>query len=472
MRSSSSMIDSSLVVQAQRGCSEAYDALVRRYYWRVLRFCYRRVADRFFAEDLAQDIFLAAYVGLGRLREPRQFSSWLFGIASNTVKRFLRESRRVAMAWPSSSSLDAMAGYNSQMTSQSDPEEAVLARPEHSPYFRFVDSLPHKSRESLKLHYVDGVAYEDLAATLGVPANTVHQRVHYAKTQLKRKFMSPETPAEIREQIARALVSSHGDHAWLREALATGVVGDYAVLALLDPVRTASASIRVFTYGSIPTRNVMVLLQRLSGHTAATIGSADENAVSLFVHLLPPRQPIWLQLVDPQMRGTAERYLEMISKWQYSTYCLLPCCTSIDASRDRVVRLGLLEYLQNSNLFESDSELAAMLKTDENREPGSRNRCRLYVLSDSLPENPSVYALFVRSDYGDFYELVRFSASDESATAATRQCIASACLDLVHDGFCAVKSIAEQTDTRQLELLQTVGFRPMSSSIAATVRRP
>jgi RNA polymerase sigma factor (sigma-70 family) len=471
MRSPSSIPDSSLVLQAQRGCSKAYSALVRRYYERVLRFCNRRVADPFFAEDLAQDIFLAVYVGLGRLREPERFGSWLFGIASNTVKRFFRESRHVAIAWHGGLSLDAMDEDDCVVTSQSNPEEAVLAQPEYSPYFRFVDSLPHKSRESFKLHYVDDVAYEDMAAILGVPANTVHQRVHYAKTQLKRKLMSPAAPTEVREQVARVLVSSHSDHAWLKETLTTDALDNRIVLALLDPVRTGSASVKVFTYRSISAKNAMVLLQRPSGSTTAAIKSTDEHAVRVFIHLLPSSKPVWLHLTASQMRDIVELYLQVASEWQHSTYCLLPGWINVDVSRHRAVQLDFSEYLRYPSLLESDNELAAMLKTDQNEDLSCRNRYRLYVSSDSLPENPDVYALFVRSNTGDFYELVRHNASDKSDRSSMLQCIASACLDLVDHGFYVVKNIAEQDDIDGLELLQMVGFRPMASSIAASVRR-
>src|SRR5262245_10726413 len=85
--------DHLLARRAAGGDRTAFAALVERYGQPVLSLCYASSLDRHAAEELAQDVFLAAWRGLPRFRGGSSFATWLFAIARNAcVDRARRRS--------------------------------------------------------------------------------------------------------------------------------------------------------------------------------------------------------------------------------------------------------------------------------------------------------------------------------------------------------------------------------------------
>lgn len=83
-----------LVRLAQRGDTEAFGVLYRRYRHRVLQYLVPRTADRSLAEDLTSETFLRAFAGLSTLRrQERPVQAWLITIARNLVMDEFRSVR-------------------------------------------------------------------------------------------------------------------------------------------------------------------------------------------------------------------------------------------------------------------------------------------------------------------------------------------------------------------------------------------
>jgi RNA polymerase sigma-70 factor, ECF subfamily len=87
--------DEGLMREAALGGAEAMNTLLRRYASPLLTFIERTVGHRQKAEDLFQEVFLAAWVWRRRYCYPRPFRPWLFGIALNKCRAELRR-RNVA----------------------------------------------------------------------------------------------------------------------------------------------------------------------------------------------------------------------------------------------------------------------------------------------------------------------------------------------------------------------------------------
>jgi RNA polymerase sigma factor (sigma-70 family) len=75
-----------LVIAAQAGDRAAYAALIARYRETVFAYAFARLRDREEAEDVAQETFVRAYLGLGRLRRPETWEAWMVRIARNRLK--------------------------------------------------------------------------------------------------------------------------------------------------------------------------------------------------------------------------------------------------------------------------------------------------------------------------------------------------------------------------------------------------
>jgi DNA-directed RNA polymerase specialized sigma24 family protein len=79
--------DAALVRTARTGDTAALAALMEQTYPALTRFCTRLVGSGT-AQDLAQETVFRAVAALDDLRDPRRFSAWLFGIATNVARRW------------------------------------------------------------------------------------------------------------------------------------------------------------------------------------------------------------------------------------------------------------------------------------------------------------------------------------------------------------------------------------------------
>ena len=85
--------DVELIQRVLSGDDTAFSTLVRKYQKSVHALAWRKLGDFHIAEDITQDTFLKAYQRLSTLKEPQRFSSWLYVIAANGCKAWLRKKR-------------------------------------------------------------------------------------------------------------------------------------------------------------------------------------------------------------------------------------------------------------------------------------------------------------------------------------------------------------------------------------------
>ena len=78
--------DAQLIHKVLSGDDEAFTTLVRKHEKSVHALAWRRMGDFHFAEEIARDTFLRAYKGLPKLKNPSQFSGWLYVITNRFCK--------------------------------------------------------------------------------------------------------------------------------------------------------------------------------------------------------------------------------------------------------------------------------------------------------------------------------------------------------------------------------------------------
>jgi RNA polymerase sigma factor (sigma-70 family) len=187
--------DTALVAASLAGDHAAFGELADRHAPRLTALAGRLLGDAVEAEDLTQETLLQAYLGLGRLRDPERFSSWIYGIAVNLAKMRLRSRRNGALPALGATRLAALVAANPS------PAEVVEAREVWSLVASAVNVLPAAQRRAVLLHYVDGLSCEEIAALLGEPAGTVRVRLHRARARLRDRLSSlaprREAPAMI-----------------------------------------------------------------------------------------------------------------------------------------------------------------------------------------------------------------------------------------------------------------------------------
>jgi RNA polymerase sigma factor (sigma-70 family) len=170
--------DAELVAACLAGEREAFGALIGRHERRVRAVAGRLVGDE--ADDVAQEAFLQAYLGLERLREPERFASWVTAIAVNLARMRLRRQREVP--------LEAWLEGGRRMPPGIEPADR-LDDVEFLELVRSaVDLLPERERDAVLMYYVDGLSSREIAALLGELDGTVRVRLHRARRRLETRL--------------------------------------------------------------------------------------------------------------------------------------------------------------------------------------------------------------------------------------------------------------------------------------------
>lgn len=174
--------EATLIARSLKQDHDAFGQLVDRYAAAIVNLAYRMVGDRADAEDLAQEAFLAAFKALPTFRADSKFSTWLYRIAANKCKDWLRAKR------PAPVDLDAADQAHEQAVESRTPERLLSQRQVADHLNRAIQRLPPLYREAFVLKHVEGLSYEEMEDVLGVSADTLKMRVYKGRVRLSREL--------------------------------------------------------------------------------------------------------------------------------------------------------------------------------------------------------------------------------------------------------------------------------------------
>ncbi|WP_010097775.1 sigma-70 family RNA polymerase sigma factor [Ornithinibacillus scapharcae] len=133
------------------------------------------------AEDLTQEIFIKCYEKLEQFNHQSSIKTWLYRIASNHCKDYLRswQYRKIV--------LNEKIGNETPSNSKQVEEEVIANKQEKSLSYA-VMSLPVKYREVVVLHYYEEMTLTEISSVTKVNVNTLKTRLKRAKELLKNKM--------------------------------------------------------------------------------------------------------------------------------------------------------------------------------------------------------------------------------------------------------------------------------------------
>jgi RNA polymerase sigma-70 factor (ECF subfamily) len=181
--------DLSLVQRVQRGERNAYDLLVLKYQHKVVKLVMRYLRDPAEAEDVAQEAFIKAYRALPQFRGDSAFYTWLSRIAINTAKNALAARERQ----PVSYELDTRSGEDSpdlvsRLRDPETPEGLALTEEIRNTVNAAIEALPEDLRTAIVLRELEGLSYEEIAASMDCPVGTVRSRIFRAREAIDRRL--------------------------------------------------------------------------------------------------------------------------------------------------------------------------------------------------------------------------------------------------------------------------------------------
>lgn len=175
-----------LVAALRRGEARAFDAVYDQYRARIFAFLLRLSGSRCLAEDLFQETFLRLARHALRLEPDTRLGAWLFTVARNcyrSYRRFALLDRQRLHEYGLAPRPVALSPHDQAASSESAARlEAALA------------DLPLKYREVLLLCGVEGMAPEQVAASLGLSAENLRQRLSRGRARLRERLGEADAP--------------------------------------------------------------------------------------------------------------------------------------------------------------------------------------------------------------------------------------------------------------------------------------
>ena len=191
--------DAEQVQKVLAGDQAAYEPLVEAYQGRIFAFVAGRIRNFSATEDIVQNAFVEAYMHLKSLKSPEKFAGWLRGIALNLSNKWLQQKRPIISIDDTSRDITPEI---SEFPLPDLPDEALEKSEKKEAVLTAVDALPDIYRESVLLHYMEGMTYPEIAAFLHVPESTVTGRLQVARNRLRDELM-PLVEDTLREKRPR-----------------------------------------------------------------------------------------------------------------------------------------------------------------------------------------------------------------------------------------------------------------------------
>lgn len=178
-----------LIARSQAGDVQAFNLLVERYQQRVYAVCFRMLKNAD-AEDVTQEVFLAAFHAIRRYRGG-SLIAWLLRIATNKSLDFLRAGmRRPAVSLDMARSTDA--GQFEVGDPGEAPDEHVLRAELAHTLEQKLAELPPEQRLVIILSDIQGYSHEEIVTATGWPTGTVKSRLSRARARLRDTLRSRE----------------------------------------------------------------------------------------------------------------------------------------------------------------------------------------------------------------------------------------------------------------------------------------
>ena len=176
-----------LAEQAKNGNKNAFKALYEEYYDRLYFFVLKNVDSKEAAEDITQDTFLKSMEKIDSLEKPENYVSWLHSIAYNKCTDMFR-SRKSDVYFDTDEEFEAAMESHSLNEPIMVPEDYATDKDRARQLKAMIDSLKPDMKSALILYYYNDMNLADVAKTMGIPENTVKQKLFRARKKLKSKI--------------------------------------------------------------------------------------------------------------------------------------------------------------------------------------------------------------------------------------------------------------------------------------------
>ena len=230
--------DVELVYRILDGDDSAFSELVKKYQKPVHALVWRKIGDFHIAEEITQDTFLKAYQRLATLKKPQRFTSWLYVIAANNCKMWLRKKRLRTQSIEETDSIRLEKATYSQYVIEENERTTVESKREVVK--QLLAKLQESDRTVVTLHYFGDMSAAEIGTFLGVSVNTIKSRLRRAQQRLRK-----EEPM-VREALEHFQITPHLTENIMREVSRLKPIAPSGSKPLLPLAVSAATALFIF----------------------------------------------------------------------------------------------------------------------------------------------------------------------------------------------------------------------------------
>ena len=202
--------DVQLIRRILSGDDAAFNTLVRKHQKGIHALAWRKVGDFHIAEEIVQDTFLQVYKNLAQLKNPNQFSGWMYVIASRLCLKWLQKHKNTSVIQSLEDTPVEDIEESSYTHHVSEQRLTENTERRHELVKKLLAKLPESERTVVTLHFLGELTAKEIGKLLGVSVNTIKSRLRRGRKRLQEQqeeLLVSETlgsipfPAHVTERI-------------------------------------------------------------------------------------------------------------------------------------------------------------------------------------------------------------------------------------------------------------------------------
>lgn len=186
------MTDEDLIQEIQAGSNAALESLIRKYYYDVYNFIYRRTHQQALSYDLTQEVFSKVFLSISSYESKGKFRSWIFTIALNQVRDYVNSkqvrNKSLENEWIEETIEDKKSNVAYLYEKKEESREIREA----------LEELSDIQSEAIILKYFHGYKYHEIAEMTKTKETTVKSRVFQGLKKLSQFLRSDENEGRNR----------------------------------------------------------------------------------------------------------------------------------------------------------------------------------------------------------------------------------------------------------------------------------
>jgi RNA polymerase sigma-70 factor, ECF subfamily len=181
--------DAELMLRLKNGEDWILNELMTRWQQPLVTFIYRYIGHESDSLDLAQETFVRVFETRHRYTFQAKFSTWLFTIAGNLCRNYLRRQQRRRESVPGSWDTEDAQLAESFRSQDDSPDQAIIRSESISIIKEVVSKLPHDLKTVILLYEYQGLSYEEIASVLGCSIKGVEMKLYRTRKLLRERLL-------------------------------------------------------------------------------------------------------------------------------------------------------------------------------------------------------------------------------------------------------------------------------------------